>query len=100
MFDDHFLLTNKMSRSEVLTLYRRLLRLHDRLPGDFAALGRKFVQEEFKRHKTASPDQARMFTREWTVSIIYTCIILYVQATTAPVCTHNIYSVNSDSHCI
>lgn len=70
MSADHFLLTVKMAmaRSEILTLYRRLLRLHDRLPGDFGALGRKFVQEEFKRHKTASPDQAKMFTQEWTVS--------------------------------
>ena len=56
---------------EVLCLYKRLLKLHDRLPGDFATLGRRFVQEEFKRHKTASQEQAKMFIKEWTVSLSY-----------------------------
>lgn len=56
------------ARREVFRLYKRLLRLHERLPGDFAALGRRFVQEEFKKHKGVSQEQARMFTKEWTVS--------------------------------
>ncbi len=64
-------------------LYRRLLRLHERLPGDFSALGRRFVQEEFKKHKDISQEQARMFTKEWTVSGIRMsaelCIPIYVQ---------------------
>ena len=55
-------------KREVFRLYRRLLRLHERLPGDFSALGRRFVQEEFKKHKDVSQEQAKMFTKEWTVS--------------------------------
>ena len=56
------------ARREVFRLYKRLLRLHERLPGDFGTLGRRFVQEEFKKHKDVSQEQARMFTKEWTVS--------------------------------
>ena len=56
------------TRREVFRLYKRLLRLHEGLPGDFAALGRRFVQEEFKKHKGVSQEQAKMFTKEWTVS--------------------------------
>jgi hypothetical protein len=56
------------ARREVFLLYKRLLRLHERLPGDFSALGRRFVQEEFKKHKDISQEQAKMFTKEWTVS--------------------------------
>ena len=55
-------------RREVLRLYKRLLRLHERLPGDFATLGQRFVREEFKKHKSVSQEQAKMFTKEWTVS--------------------------------
>ena len=53
-------------------LYKRLLKLHERLPGDFATLGRRFVQEEFKRHKDVTKEQANMFTKEWTVSVFPT----------------------------
>ena len=56
------------ARREVLRLYKRLLRLHERLPGDFSTLGQRFVQEEFKKHKSVSQEQAKMFTKEWTVS--------------------------------
>ena len=59
-----------MARCEVLGLYRRLLRLHQRLPGDFGPLGSRFVQQEFKGHKGASSEHARLFLREWTVSEI------------------------------
>ncbi|XP_064396856.1 succinate dehydrogenase assembly factor 3, mitochondrial-like [Halichondria panicea] len=55
-----------MARCEVLGLYRRLLRLHQRLPGDFGPLGSRFVQQEFKGHKGASSEHARLFLREWT----------------------------------
>ena len=70
----HIMHVGMGARSEILTLYRRLLRLQDRLPREFSALGRKFVQEEFKRHKTASQEQAAMFTREWTVSVCH-CLV-------------------------
>ncbi len=56
-----------MARSEVLGLYRRVLRLHQRLPGDLGTVGRKFVQEEFKSHQKASAEHATLFIKEWTV---------------------------------
>ena len=56
------------ARREVFRLYKRLLRLHERLPADFGTLGRRFVQEEFKKHKDVSQEQAGMFIKEWTVS--------------------------------
>ena len=58
------------ARREVFRLYRRLLRLHESLPEDFATLGRRFIREEFKKHKDVSQEQARMFTKEWTVSSV------------------------------
>ena len=65
------------ARREVLSLYKRLLKLHEALPSDFATLGRRFVQEEFKRHKNSSPEQATMFTKEWTVSASAKLSFLY-----------------------
>ena len=52
----------------VLSLYRRLLRLHQQLPPDFAAIGSQFVMEEFKKHKGAGPEYVEKFMKEWTVS--------------------------------
>ena len=57
-----------VARSEVLGLYRRLLRLHKQLPGDFGSIGTRFIRQEFKGHKDASADHAKLFLREWTVS--------------------------------
>ena len=69
------------ARREVFRLYRRLLKLHETLPGDFATLGRRFVQEEFKKHKGVSQEEAKMFTKEWTVSatkLNSVCFLCYV----------------------
>ena len=66
------------ARREVFRLYKRLLRLHESLPEDFATLGRRFVQEEFKKHKDVSQEQARMFTKEWTVSAIHMSTQLFI----------------------
>ena len=57
-------------RSKVLKLYRQLLRLHRRLPdADMAALGRQFVREEFRCHKSAGSEFVASFMKEWTVSL-------------------------------
>ena len=48
-------------------LYRRLLRLHKRLPEDLRAVGLQFVREEFKKHKDAEPEFVPKFMAEWTV---------------------------------
>ncbi|CAI8017226.1 L-gulonolactone oxidase, partial [Geodia barretti] len=54
-------------RGTALRLYRRLMRLHRRLPDvDMAQIGRQFVREEFHRHKTADPKFVTSFMKEWT----------------------------------
>lgn len=51
----------------VLQLYRRLLRLHQRLPDDtMATIGRQFVREEFRKHKGADSKYIVSFMKEWT----------------------------------
>lgn len=55
-------------RKTVLSLYRQLLRLHQRLPTDMKTLGTLFVQDEFKKHKDVSDDHAKTFIKEWMVS--------------------------------
>ena len=55
-------------RRMVLGLYRRLLRLHERLPDtEVAAIGRQFAREEFRKHKNADPVFVISFMKEWTV---------------------------------
>lgn len=58
------------SRHAVFSLYRKLLRLHRRLPTDMQLLGEQFIRDEFKNHKTASPDHANEFIKEWMVRIM------------------------------
>ncbi len=54
----------------MFTLYRRLLRLHQRLPPDFRAVGSEFVREEFRKHRTAEPQFVPQFMKEWTVRVL------------------------------
>ena len=55
-------------RSAVLGLYRRLMRLHQRLPDhEMAEMGRQFAREEFRRHRSADPKFVASFMKEWTV---------------------------------
>lgn len=57
----------------VLRLYRRLLRLHQRLPDDtMATIGRQFVREEFRKHKGADSKFVVSFMKEWTVNLLHT----------------------------
>ena len=60
--------------SKVLGLYRRLLRLHERLPDpDMAVIGRQFAREEFRRHVSADPVFVASFVKQWTVRTFLFC---------------------------
>lgn len=54
-------------RRTVLSLYRQLMRLHQKLPPDMGAVGQMFIREEFKKHRSASDDIAEKFVKEWRV---------------------------------
>ncbi|XP_018124685.1 succinate dehydrogenase assembly factor 3, mitochondrial isoform X2 [Xenopus laevis] len=49
----------------VRSLYKKILVLHHMLPLHFKALGDQYVKEEFRRHKNASPQEAKLFMKEW-----------------------------------
>eukprot|EP01080_Neovahlkampfia_damariscottae_P001030 gene1030-9934_t len=50
----------------VLSLYRSILKIHkQKLTKEQLYLGNKYVQSEFKLHKTADKNQAEQFVREW-----------------------------------
>ncbi|KAK5884113.1 hypothetical protein CesoFtcFv8_020376 [Champsocephalus esox] len=54
--------------SRVRFLYKRLLVLHRFLPIDLRALGDQYVKDEFRRHKSASPENVTRFMAEWEVT--------------------------------
>ncbi|XP_014207200.1 succinate dehydrogenase assembly factor 3, mitochondrial [Copidosoma floridanum] len=49
----------------VRRLYKMVLKLHRGLPSDIRELGDIYVKDEFRRHKTCSPDLANVFLNEW-----------------------------------
>ncbi|XP_036949035.1 succinate dehydrogenase assembly factor 3, mitochondrial [Acanthopagrus latus] len=51
--------------SRVRSMYKRILVLHRFLPIDLKALGDQYVKDEFRRHKTASPEAVKSFMAEW-----------------------------------
>nr|XP_046274265.1 succinate dehydrogenase assembly factor 3, mitochondrial [Scatophagus argus] len=51
--------------SKVRSLYKRILVLHRFLPIDLKALGDQYVKDEFRRHKSASPEEVKSFMTEW-----------------------------------
>ncbi|KAM9435012.1 succinate dehydrogenase assembly factor 3, mitochondrial [Clarias gariepinus] len=51
--------------SMVRALYKRILILHRFMPLDLRALGDQYVKEEFRRHRSASPEQVQHFMKEW-----------------------------------
>lgn len=54
------------SRVRVIGLYRRLLRLHQKLPNDLSTLGTAYVQSEFKVHRLVKDEmQIKEFMKEW-----------------------------------
>lgn len=56
---------NQLPRA--LTLYKRILRLHQKLPVDLKEVGDKYVKSEFRLHKSSSPEIARHFLHQWKV---------------------------------
>lgn len=61
--------------SKVRSLYKRILVLHRFLPIDLRALGDQYVKDEFRRHKSATPEEVKRFMKEWEVNH-YTCNIV------------------------
>ncbi|XP_075867616.1 succinate dehydrogenase assembly factor 3, mitochondrial [Nelusetta ayraudi] len=53
--------------SSVRSLYKRILVLHRFLPIDLKALGDQYVKDEFRRHKSASPEEVKRFMKEWEI---------------------------------
>lgn len=49
----------------VRLLYKTCLKLHKGLPTHMQMLGDAYVKDEFKRHKTATPEQAQIFMEAW-----------------------------------
>ena len=56
-----------MTKSRALSLYRSILRAHDRyLPSPaMKLLGDTYVKSEFRLHKSAKPEQVVLFFTEW-----------------------------------
>ena len=52
-----------------VTLYRRILKLHQLLPFAPKALGDQYVKDEFRKHKNVNALQAQQFLNEWKVQI-------------------------------
>ncbi|XP_053672620.1 succinate dehydrogenase assembly factor 3, mitochondrial [Anopheles nili] len=50
---------------KVRFLYKTILRLHRGLPEALRELGTNYVKDEFKRHKTCSPNESQQFMNEW-----------------------------------
>ncbi|KAL7749824.1 hypothetical protein RI367_004700 [Sorochytrium milnesiophthora] len=57
-----------MSTSAV-HLYRRILRLHRRMPDEVRFLGDRCVRDEFRRHRTLTAESPylRAFFQEWSM---------------------------------
>ncbi|KAH3699934.1 succinate dehydrogenase assembly factor 3, mitochondrial-like [Dreissena polymorpha] len=51
---------------QVRALYKAVLRLHRGLPYNLQAMGDQYVKDEFRRHKTCSKTEAKIFMDEWT----------------------------------
>ncbi|XP_059828575.1 succinate dehydrogenase assembly factor 3, mitochondrial isoform X1 [Hypanus sabinus] len=55
--------------ARVRALYKRLLRLHGRLPSDLRLLGDQYVKDEFRKNKVAGASEATRFLEEWQVGV-------------------------------
>lgn len=51
--------------AQVRALYKRILVLHRFLPIHLRALGDQYVKDEFRRHKSAAPEEVQGFMTEW-----------------------------------
>ena len=79
-FNQHFFLSQYLLQGEmsrlthvqgVRLLYKSCLKLHRGLPLELQAIGDSYVKEEFRRHKTATPEHTQVFMQQWAVSRIF-----------------------------
>ena len=63
------MLLSKEHVLHVKKLYKIIFQLHKSLPSELKDLGDAYVRNEFKLHKSVSPDIAGKFLAEWRVSI-------------------------------
>ena len=64
-------LVSKAHKQSVRQLYKMIFKLHKSLPSQMRELGDKYVRNEFKLHKTASPEHTKVFLTEWMVSLYF-----------------------------
>lgn len=62
-------LVSKAHKQSVKQLYKLIFRLHKSLPQEMRELGNNYARNEFKLHKTASPEHTKIFLTEWAVRI-------------------------------
>lgn len=56
-----------------MSLYRRLLRLQQKLPKELAEVGVVYIQQEFKQHREVNDDKIiKQFMDEWKVKPSHT----------------------------
>ena len=56
-----------------MSLYRRLLRLQQKLPKELAEVGVVYIQQEFKQHRKVNDDKIiTQFMDEWKVKPSHT----------------------------
>lgn len=56
----------RFSRTYVLSLYRKILKMHKLyLPPQFREFGDKYVKEEWRRHKETKGSQRKVFLQHW-----------------------------------
>lgn len=77
----------------VRALYKRLLRLHRRLPGDLRDLGDQYVKDEFRKSKAAGAAETARFMEEWQVPSSLTSFTALINfADCMPACNKGIGS--------
>ena len=74
MSNSTVMLVSKAHMQSVKRLYKIIFQLHKSLPDGMRELGNSYVRNEFKLHKTASPEQTKVFMSEWAVS----CSFAYI----------------------
>ncbi len=62
------IVANLTHPQRVRLLYKTCLKLHRGLPDQMQIIGDAYVKEEFKRHKSATPEQTAAFMEAWAVS--------------------------------
>lgn len=80
MSQQTLLYVSKAHMQSVKRLYKIIFQLHRSLPPEMRDIGNTYVRNEFKLHKNASPEQAKVFITEWGVSLDFIFLIIYIQS--------------------